>query len=51
MVKFAYNNVKNIDINYISFELNYRYYFCIFYKKYLDFYSKSKIIKKSSFKL
>ena len=45
MTKFIYNNDKNINICYIFFKLKYRYYFCIFYKKNLNFHLKSKIIK------
>ena len=51
MAKFVYNNAKNANINYIFFTFNYKYYFCIFYKKNLDLQLKSKIIKKISFKL
>ena len=35
IVKFAYNNTKNINTSYIIFKLNYKYYFYIFYKKIL----------------
>ncbi len=33
IAKFTYNNVKNANIDYISFELNYGFYFQTFYKK------------------
>lgn len=42
MAKFAYNNVKNARTSHTLFELNYSYYSCIFYKKKIDPYSKSK---------
>ena len=51
MIEFAYNNKKNTNISHIFFELNYRYYPYYFYKKDFDYYSKSKIVKKLSFKL
>ena len=38
IAKFAYNNTKNTNINHLSFELNCRYYFCIFYKEDFDPY-------------
>lgn len=40
MVKFKYNNTINASINYNSFELNYRYYLCIFFKDKIDSESK-----------
>ena len=46
MAEFAYNNVKNASISHMLFKLNYGYYLCIFYKKDLYLYLKSKIIKK-----
>lgn len=33
-------------MNYIFFELNYEYFFCIIYKKNVDFDFKSKTINK-----
>ena len=51
MAKIAYNNIKNVNIDYTLFELNYGYHSWVFYKKDLDFYSKSKSVEKSSFKL
>ena len=51
MAEFVYNNTKNANTGYLSFKLNYKYYFYIFYKKDLNFYLKLKIAKKLSFKL
>ena len=51
MVEFAYNNAKNASKSYIFFELNYRYYFYIFYEKDLDFCSKTKVKEKLFFEL
>ena len=51
MAKFIYSNAKNVNINLMLFELNYRYHFYVFYKKDLNLYLKSKITKKLSFKL
>ena len=33
IVKFAYNNAKNIKIDYTFFEFHSKYYYHIFYKK------------------
>ena len=49
MAKFIYNNTKNVNFDYISFELNYDYYLYISYKKNLNSYLKLKIIKKLLF--
>ena len=46
MAEFAYNNIKNTSINYISFKINYKYYFQVFYKKDLNSCFKSKWINK-----
>lgn len=51
MAKFVYNNAKNANIGYISFELNCSYYLYILYKENLDFRSKSKSIDKLIAKL
>ena len=51
MAEFTYNNTKNANINYTSFKFNYKYHSCIFQKKNLDPYSKSKIIEKLSSEL
>ena len=45
MTEFAYNNAMNINISYISFKFNCRYYFHIFYKKNINLYSKLKVVK------
>ena len=44
MAKFVYNNIKNIKINYIFFELNFNYYLDIFYSKNINLYYKYKSI-------
>lgn len=41
-----YNNVKNINIAYTLFEFNCKYYFCISYKKNINFWSKFKAVNK-----
>ena len=46
MAKFAYNNAKNTSFSYILFKFNCGYYFQMLYKKNIDFYFKSKSIKK-----
>ena len=51
MANFAYNNAKNVNISYISFKLNSKYYSYIFYKDNLGSYSKSKTTEEPSFKL
>lgn len=51
MTKFTYNNVKNINIGYIFFKLNYNFYLKVFYRKNVNFYSKSKLIDKLIAKL
>ena len=33
MAKFTYNNTKHINISYILFKLNYKYYFYIVLKE------------------
>lgn len=43
MIKFAYNNTKNISNGYTPFKLNCGYHFCIVYKKNINPYSKSKM--------
>ena len=48
---FAYNNAKNANISHTFFELNYRYYPYVYYKKDLDFHSKLKTKEKLSSKL
>lgn len=51
IAEFVYNNAKNANTSHTLFGFNYGYYFCIFYKKNLDLYSKLKIAKKQFFKL
>ena len=51
MAEFAYNNTKNASTSYLLFELNYRYYLCVSYKKDLNLRLKSKIMEKLSFEL
>lgn len=46
MTKFVQNNAKNASIGYISFELNYNYYFHVSYKKDINPKSKSKLVGK-----
>ena len=43
MAKFAYNNVKNVSIGYMLFELNYDFYSRASYKKEVDPHSQSKL--------
>ena len=43
MVKFTYNNAKNINTNYMLFEFNCYYHPHIFFKEHIDSYSQSKI--------
>ena len=33
MAEFAYNNTKNTKTGYTPFELNFGYYFCIFFEE------------------
>lgn len=46
MAEFAYNHAKNLNTGHISFELNYKYHFYVFYKKDIDSSSKSKSVNK-----
>lgn len=50
MIKFAYNNTKNISTGYLFFKLNYNYYLYMSYEdevnSYLRFYSINKLAKK-----
>ena len=39
MAEFAYNNIKNANINYTTFELNCGYHPRVFYKEDFDPYS------------
>lgn len=51
IAEFAYNNLKNISISYIFLKLNFNYHPNIYYKKEIDFYSKSKSADKLSIEL
>lgn len=51
IVEFAYNNVKNTNINYRSFKFNYNYNFYILQKEDFNFYLKLKLIDKQMVKL
>ena len=48
MVKFAYNNTKNISTGYMLFKLYFKYYFWVFYEKNINscfkFKSKNKLL-------
>lgn len=48
--EFVYNNIKNASIDHTSFELNYKYYLYISFKKDIDpnlrSYSAEKLAKK-----
>ena len=46
MAEFAYNKTKNLSTGYKLFELNYGCYFCIFYKKDFNLYSKLITVEK-----
>lgn len=51
MAKFIYNNDKNANISHLSFEINYRFYFRIFYKDDINPQWKSKVVEKLTIKL
>ena len=51
MVKFAYNNAKNINTNHILFELNYGYYPQMSYEEEVDPRPKLKLADKLSAEL
>ena len=44
MAKLIYNNIKNIDIRYKFFKLNYSYHLYSFYKKNLKVYINQKML-------
>ncbi len=46
MAKFAYNNVKNANTSYLSFELNCSFYSQAFYEEDVDSYSQLKSVDK-----
>ena len=41
--EFTENNAKNSDTGYKLFNLNFRYYCCVFYKKTVNFHSRSNV--------
>lgn len=49
MTEFAYNNAMNKSTSHMFFELNYGYHSWVYYKKDINSYSKSKIVKNLSF--
>lgn len=51
IVKFIYNNAKNLSISYMLFKLNYGYNFRILYIKNYSFYFKLKSVNKLLIKL
>ena len=51
IVKFAYNNTKNLSTNYTPFELNCSYYLCIFFEENTNPRSQSKSTNELSAKL
>lgn len=51
ITEFAYNNAQNINSSYILLEFNYRYCLYIFFKKYINFYSRFYSTKKLAKKL
>ena len=46
MVKFAYNNTKILNTEYISFEFNCKYYLYNSYKNYINRSSRTKLVDK-----
>ena len=42
MAEFVYNNAKHASIGYTTFDLNFRYYLCVFHKEDVNPCSKSK---------
>ena len=51
IAKFAYNNVKNTSIGYMSFKINGGYHPHVFYKEDIDLYFKSKVADELTKKL
>lgn len=47
----AYNNIKNANIDYISFGLNYSYYLWVLFKNKTNFYLKFYFVDKQTKKL
>ncbi len=46
MAEFAYNNIKNININKTLFELNYKYFSKVIFENKTNFYSRSRFANK-----
>lgn len=46
MVKFVYNNSKNISTGHTPFELNYKYHLYMFYKEDINSLFKFKAVDK-----
>ena len=51
MTEFAYNNIKNANIEYTFFKFNCRYYLYISPKKDISLYFRSKIANELTKKL
>ena len=51
MAEFAYNNIKNVSIGHMPFELNCGYHPCISFEENIDPRSRSKIVDKLSTEL
>ena len=51
ITEFAYNNAKNANTGHNFFELNYKYYPYVFYKKDLNLCSKLRTAEELSSKL
>lgn len=51
MSKLVYNKAINGSTNHTTFKLNYGFYFLVFYKKDVDYCSKSKVVNKPVAKL
>lgn len=50
-MKFAFNNIKNINTNYIPFKLNYGYDLETFYNKNINLYLLFKVVNKLAIRL
>ena len=51
MIKLTYKNIKNINLSYIFYNINYNYYLYILYIKNIKFYLKFEIANKYIAKL
>ena len=51
MAKFAYNNIKNMNIGHMLFMLNCGYYPCVFFKENINLHPQSKKANKLLAKL